>query len=774
MLQHKSPTRPGLISSVNTLALIIGIVLNAQTRISAQTIDTLLNYRPVAVKPSSDRDPVTPETPLVGKLSAVEKQKFRDKWLAYLITTKNNLQDDSLFLKRDYDLLWPGFHAQFSAEVDAAIIYCKTGVDQSGIIYCYLPPTSDIEAFLDTLNSVTIEKTSTAETSETYNVYKVNPFNLWLFQVFKKYTETGFPFQDMDISYIKDWRNIEYIFREGKNDFDSLTKMINGRWDMDLFMRVSLRQERYARLLADNKVLRYLTKAGNFYQQTLWFTGGRLTMNPLIITDKLRLYPARENNMFLPGDHYKILDSLEKIQFHKGLFTTRRLHNKVYVPYSVPGNSTPGFFVQYDATNGYKPHKPIPRFLFKQRKLITIVHNLPAENSVELIAAESEEIKNESRAAGFLSETFGAIGGVITGLAPLAGVAGVLVNTFKANAVLRTIPGEKNNSFKGFNSNALANSAKSNTKSKPEWQFTVRVKSVEVKVDGKTDLGKILEVAYLTGDTLKDKFIRGWIDSFFFNTHAYNNFDVTNPQFSADDMLSKFAEYLVEVADGVLTRVAELRNQLLPVVRIYDRSLPPSTIEEVTNSNHVLRSEVHESKLPKPTARFRFELYETSEKPADRREVVSSGFKMAKKIYFGISAGLDYTFFKEYVNTPHIRTGVPDIHPADHFQFTAVAHWYPWGINNLDDSLFPMSKNRISVFAGLGLTKPLDNYYTGMSYDIIPGLKLLAGMHFYRRTRYRIVNDQIIERASMLRLMGPSIGIHLDYKTVGTLLGFFK
>jgi hypothetical protein len=64
---------------------------------------------------------------------------------------------------------------------------------------------------------------------------------------------------------------------------------------------------------------------------------------------------------------------------------------------------------------------------------------------------------------------------------------------------------------------------------------------------------------------------------------------------------------------------------------------------------------------------------------------------------------------------------------------------------NRDNSLLPRYPlRRLSFFAGFDIVHPLNNFYYGGGYDIVPGLAVLIGDNIFLRTYNQVENNQIV------------------------------
>jgi hypothetical protein len=71
---------------------------------------------------------------------------------------------------------------------------------------------------------------------------------------------------------------------------------------------------------------------------------------------------------------------------------------------------------------------------------------------------------------------------------------------------------------------------------------------------------------------------------------------------------------------------------------------------------------------------------------------------------------------------------------------------YPLKNYNRDNGIIPRYFfRRLSVFGGFDIIHPLNNFYLGGAYDIVPGLAFIVGNNYYKQTTYTIANNQVID-----------------------------
>lgn len=101
---------------------------------------------------------------------------------------------------------------------------------------------------------------------------------------------------------------------------------------------------------------------------------------------------------------------------------------------------------------------------------------------------------------------------------------------------------------------------------------------------------------------------------------------------------------------------------------------------------------------------------------------------------------------------------------------------FPWKSFMADDGIIPRYPlKRFSLFSGFEITKPKDNLYFGIGYDLFPGLNINAGYHVYKQNVYKVVNNQLTAASSNYRGSGIYYGLTLDPEVAaGIIKVFFK
>jgi hypothetical protein len=159
----------------------------------------------------------------------------------------------------------------------------------------------------------------------------------------------------------------------------------------------------------------------------------------------------------------------------------------------------------------------------------------------------------------------------------------------------------------------------------------------------------------------------------------------------------------------------------------------------------------------------------------DSAEIKSFSYNIGKRHRFQLTAGLSYSTPAPVNNELTEQDGKPVVtQKKDQVDVMAGInfHLFQKGIFLQNNSAKP-SWDRLSVFLGVSVTDALNNFYTGLAYDIVPAVKVLGGAHFHNVTEYTLKNNQVASQSSAYK---PSffIGIGFDPVTLIATLNIFK
>lgn len=142
--------------------------------------------------------------------------------------------------------------------------------------------------------------------------------------------------------------------------------------------------------------------------------------------------------------------------------------------------------------------------------------------------------------------------------------------------------------------------------------------------------------------------------------------------------------------------------------------------------------------------------------------------KQATPHWISASLGVAYVFDKFNRNDVSITNGVlTQSMDEDQVRLLAGINIYPKPIIYVDDRFIGRLRgwdllSRFSVFVGCSFPKPLYNPHLGLSIEPWPSIKLTYGWHWYRKTDYTIVNDQIADQHYRYYYNSPFVSLTFD------------
>jgi len=235
---------------------------------------------------------------------------------------------------------------------------------------------------------------------------------------------------------------------------------------------------------------------------------------------------------------------------------------------------------------------------------------------------------------------------------------------------------------------------------------------------------------------------------------------------------------------------SKLYNYLLQVEESSAATLPPDQLESQVNSDTATYNTLTQYLVPTKTPIT--EKYQISLNANSKVTPLAKGaVNIAPKHRVELSAGFAFTINKpDLITVSGSGSTLAISRDNSTARFIVGANFYPFagGLYHLDnrciihrgrgktyDKRLGLSTlNRFSLFLGLGIPQPLQNFYSGVSADLWPGIRLNAGLHWLYYTRYQIVNSQISSQRSAIDDGRIYLGLTINPSSLVNFLNIFK
>lgn len=580
----------------------------------------------------------------------------------------------------------------------------------------------------------------------------------------------------IDQSYLDDWRKLEKWYNQTIAEAREIKQMDSSlQYDRERLGVLNSNQSARAR---ESVALVKTIKSSTFLRKWLWYTDGIITMNPPGAAKPALAYPTDEPNSFMTARLAKVQDSLNRSQHLKEFAKTGTIFNnaELTINYPKPDDNS-RWLVEYDATQKFKQTNDASIDQVEKETFQISVYNIAKEQEVA-IGQSDEELKDQSRAITALNELATQIGAVTQFTKPNIAAFNLLseqINPMSLPDVQRKIIEVKDTKAlirpggDGFKRDEILILFE---------DLVVPLTETNLNEDKRRllggHLGTTLPIQRNTFERILPKFLI--LDEFNFIDYR----STTTIKRSADLLFTRFNTFkdsifeLQALAKNVSDSVMSTKKALESYVAIYGRSLPAKDLEGYTDEDSpaAYYTKRYAPTFPEAPRKLNIAIVFKSNDKAAPLQVVKQTTKLTKRHWLDFSIGLAYTTQDYDVVTPNGKS-LPTVDKGDRFNFIAGLHIYPWGLNKIEDKWFAW-KNRWSIYAGLSITHALDNYYGGISYDPTPGIRLIGGAHLYKNYRFKIVNDQIEERATGLEYGGVFLSLSMEPYTVGKAIGLFK
>lgn len=745
---------------------------------------------------------------------AKTKEAILKKILERVDATIFNMQDDSLDLQASYDKIWgDGFAANYLHDLESLKKYL-TGGSPDAYKLTFVPSVSDVNQILTkSLFTVAPDPKNSGLTVSARDLLQKDLLGDFLFERYKTtFNNDPIAVREMDYGYVKDWRQLESWFALARKAESRSIKFKDDIFSFsqrevdDLMNDLSWVKPGDLQLVTD-------IQKSKFIKSWLWYTSGLISINPLQTTDARKRYSFNERNAFMTIATRKLQDSIDKSNLLDEFKTTSKVYNKLLLPIPDAKDDDDYWLQEIDASENYLPNtRPAGLTLYRKKQLRLAVYNVPSSKKLSF-SGSKEQLEYVSQAVTEVNKVADQIG-ILTSLgtsnaAVFAKVLGLL-NSPALNPVQRNFQATTTGPLVGLNAKAFdsvreyaskqhlymsTEKAKSSQedsllyedlKEVTKPKLAIKIKDQWVPLTGKDlneDKRRMIWVSALTTvlnkpDTndpmfakLVDEFVRENNYSFIDYNHLDQSYKLLIDSFNAfsDSVKKKF-----KAVEALNAKALNVYQNIFPYVRIYNRSLPPVLTSAKIDTVPLLRTFLSTQKVPDAPAKLSYVITEQSaDGKGAAKEVVKESVKVIETQKVDFSVGLSYTTSEYNVTTD--SQPLPTSKLGDQFKFIAGINVYPFGrLNMLDDKLPGKFSDRFSVYAGLSIAKALDNYYVGLSYDWFPGIKTIAGCHFYRNYRFTIINNTVADKSSGILPAGPFVSLNLQPLTIGKAIGLFK
>ena len=632
-------------------------------------------------------------------------------------------------------------------------------------------------------------------------------------------------------SYKEQWEQIGPIAVRAKYWYDTLQKFSKPTCNppdltsllsaVDVFMRDTLS------LLDHNEVVQAVLNNSFCYQSTFWWNYGYFSFNPLGFSTAERTWHVFQVDKEAAALHDRIakkklddaafccslsingVDSLimERSKGAKifstdttvvdpvwglndlhALRTTQKLVNQFEVPVTLKA-SRPQYYLQYDGARNFyaDPYNVRYRRMSAADSLSFIIHNIGANTALVLnqVSQPTTNTSSFQDAVASLSTVSGlntaasavglgalmppASGAYLSGPAPfprLAGANEARVDNFGTNAL-------KVNIIIGQPPAVIPK------KFPPDIWVTDSMDSYTLFKEYMTAVGKPI-----------DENVMG---HYFFNcttiVYMHDYLHTKTPKQTVINFLANlidsFNRFAIPIANlNSAVQALTQYGDIAYLSMITDRSLPPppDSLATLSDSFPAYRTQIFPVPVYDSTRAVQATIVAKKIVKKDTTTIthpIYQSVRIGTLSRFAFSAGIAVTPGFYYEKTATSAGGQLTVtNNSELVGYMVGLHIYPWRYFPLDNSFLGFKthhfKQRLSVYTGVALPNPLQDYYGGVGFDLVPGFKLVTGAHLYLNTRYQLENNQIASQASALKYGGTFVAFCIDPSAFVTVLGLFK
>lgn len=491
-------------------------------------------------------------------------------------------------------------------------------------------------------------------------------------------------------------------------------------------------------------------KTGSFFKNWIWWREGELTLNPF--EQRYRDMHATNDGSIIPAfKNTSTLDSLTLRDKNLNRILLAQLRDSFRII----------SFLQQKGKKG-DDVLPLSEPLKSTEDVQVVVHNVNANETADLRLVKSVPHNGMNNTLNMLDSAVSTLGTSLTSLTTVTTAWKELQTILGIN---KSLPDRIPNEFK------LTKALVPNLKKEDTFWITL---AADLKSTGTFNpfiLNKTKNDAAVVAANLRGKIA------------LRNQGQITNAIITIIDRYFFYYEFYTN-------EINAFKKDSLVISNIYrlvvESNLPPTSLSiHGDNGTFGYRTEFL---FTGPTDANAIQYYEAKRfrKTADKIDsslIASFKYKTAQKQRFGVSIGPAFTLFasKYYAKNTVTEPANEPIKIAttrDLVNFTFGLHIYPWKIFTLDNNAFHSKASpayeRLSVYVGLGFPKTLENFYPGISFDVIAGIKVIGGVHCYLHDRYKIVNNVVEDKTSRFRDAGGFISINIDPRIAVKAVGLIK
>jgi hypothetical protein len=196
-------------------------------------------------------------------------------------------------------------------------------------------------------------------------------------------------------------------------------------------------------------------------------------------------------------------------------------------------------------------------------------------------------------------------------------------------------------------------------------------------------------------------------------------------------------------------------------------ALLPAEVKETTDTAYKYYTYAfdlsHANDTPAPyTRNFTIQGYKSD--PTKTTNLKNGYINVGKLRYFELAAGIAFTRSPSTVSTVDTTGKKFKINTADNTSEAILGFkFYPIRSYQRDRSIFPRYPfRRLHLSASLEVLHPLDNFYLGIGYDIVPGLSFDTGFNCYKYPSYTVSNNTITNTVNNYKWSGRYYSITIN------------